>query len=92
MKIQKTIKLDKTKVELLEAKYPGKPFTQIVDMLMDLGLMETNNPTALKHIGDLGVDYNKLKKVFIQFRAETDERLDRLENHHHYNGIDLTEV
>lgn len=92
MKIQKTIKLDKTKVELLEAKYPGKPFTQIIDMLMDLGLMETDNPTALKHIGDLGVDYNKLKKAFIEFRNETRERLDILENHHHFNGIDLTKI
>lgn len=91
MKIQRTIKLDKTKVELLEAKYPDKPFTQIVDMLMDLGLMETDNPTSLKHIGDLGVDYNKLKKAFIQFKADTQERLDRLENHH-YNGIDLAKI
>lgn len=80
MKIQKTIKLDKTKVELLEAKYQGKKFTHIIDMLMDLGLMETDNPTSLKYIGDLGVDYNKLKKAFIQFRVDTQERLDRLEN------------
>lgn len=92
MKIQKTIKLDKTKVELLRAKYPDKSFTHIVDMLMDLGLMDTNNPTALKHIGDLGVDYNKMKKAFIEFRSITNERLDKLENNNHYSSIDLTEV
>jgi hypothetical protein len=80
IKIQKTAKYDKRKVELLHAKYPDKSFTKIMDMLMDIGLMETTNPTSLKHIGDLGVDYNKVKKAFIEFRAITNERLDKLEN------------
>jgi hypothetical protein len=36
IKIQKTAKYDKRKVELLHAKYPDKSFTKIMDMLMDI--------------------------------------------------------
>jgi hypothetical protein len=77
--IQKTINYNKRKVELLEAKYPEMTFTKIMDMLMDLGLAEVEDPNSIKYIQTLILDYNKLKISYREFKDEIDNRLIAIE-------------
>ena len=78
MKIQKTINLDKGKVELLKEKYPEKTFTDIINMGLEL-LLEDEDPSSIKNIQALILEFNKLKKSYREYKDEVDNRFTSLE-------------
>lgn len=77
--IQKTINYDRAKVDALAEKYPGITFTKLVDMGLELLLLDSDDPTTLKHIQSLILDYNRLKQAYREFKDEVDNRLITLE-------------
>lgn len=77
--IQKTINYDRAKVDSLAEKYPGITFTKLVDMGLELLLLDGGDPTTLKHVQSLILDYNRLKQSYREFKDDVDNRLIMLE-------------
>jgi len=79
MKAKKLINVEQNTIDKLMEKYPDTTFTRLVDMGLDLLLSEVEDPTALKNIQSLVLDYNKLKKSYREFKDEVDNRLISIE-------------
>jgi len=76
----KSFNIDDEVLNKLMALYPGATFTNV---MLDLIENKINSKAPNDNIKTLILEFNKLKKAFTQFRADTQERLDRLENNIH---------
>lgn len=78
MKTKKLINVDQKVVNELMDKYPGKTFTDIVGMGLEL-LMEAEDPNTIQTVQSLILEFNKLKKSYREYKDEVDNRFIILE-------------